>query len=292
MDALTVSTKEKLMPYGYGVAPLMLEDVANALEVLKSDERLKKAGDVLSTLILELPHRELGGKLTPWDEVEQISQLCIEEGIHFHCDGARIFEASAGYGLALSELAKPFDSVYISFYKGLGGISGAMLLGSSTFCAEARKWLRRFGGNLYTLAPYAASGWSGYKRHVKGKGRGATFEEKQEKLVRIVKHLSNMEDVSSILSFDPPTPETNMFHGLLRASAKECLEASNKVEEQSGICVLSRVRDIDETDPAFDCGFRSKFELAMGDTNFLIEDEAYYIGWNDLAKELKGTKAS
>jgi threonine aldolase len=47
---------------------------------------------------VELPHREVGGKLTPWDEVEEISRLCENNGIQLHCDGARIFEASAGYG--------------------------------------------------------------------------------------------------------------------------------------------------------------------------------------------------
>ena len=30
--------------------------------------------------------------------------------------------------LSLSEICSPFDSVYVSFYKGLGGISGAMLV--------------------------------------------------------------------------------------------------------------------------------------------------------------------
>ena len=54
--------------------------------------------DGLHTLIIELPHRELGGKLTPWDEVLQIGQLCQQYGVNYHCDGARIFEASAGYG--------------------------------------------------------------------------------------------------------------------------------------------------------------------------------------------------
>ena len=52
----------------------------------------------LSTLIIELPHRELGGKRTPWDDILRIQKLCKEEGVKFHCDGARIFEASAGYG--------------------------------------------------------------------------------------------------------------------------------------------------------------------------------------------------
>ena len=60
----------------------------------------RKAIDCINifTLMLELPHREIGGKLTPWAEVQDISALCRERGIRFHCDGARIFEASVGYG--------------------------------------------------------------------------------------------------------------------------------------------------------------------------------------------------
>merc|ERR1719276_761218 len=94
----------------------------------------------LSTLIIELPHRELGGRLTPWEDVISIGELCKKNGVKYHCDGARIFEASAGYGKSLSELADPFDSFYISFYKGLGSISGAMLMGNKEFCDEARVW--------------------------------------------------------------------------------------------------------------------------------------------------------
>jgi threonine aldolase len=52
----------------------------------------------LSTLIIELPHRELGGRLTPWEDVISIGELCKKNGVKYHCDGARIFEASAGYG--------------------------------------------------------------------------------------------------------------------------------------------------------------------------------------------------
>lgn len=36
-------------------------------------------------------------------------------------------------------------------------MTGAMLVGSGPFVAEARVWLRRFGGNVYTSLPYAVS---------------------------------------------------------------------------------------------------------------------------------------
>lgn len=40
-------------------------------------------------------------------------------------------------------------------------MTGAMLVGSDAFVAEARVWLRRFGGNVYTSLPYALSGLHG-----------------------------------------------------------------------------------------------------------------------------------
>jgi threonine aldolase len=74
-----------------GVEPMRLVDVE---ELLCSCD----GSSIPSTIILELPHREVGGKLTPWEEVEQMGTLCKENGIAFHADGARLFEAAAGYG--------------------------------------------------------------------------------------------------------------------------------------------------------------------------------------------------
>lgn len=142
---------------GLGAFPLSLEHVQECLKPHETDE--------ISTLFVELPHRELGGKITPWEDILKMQQLCKNEKIAFYCDGARIFEATTGNQETLAKLAEPFDSLYISFYKGLGGLSGAMLMGDKEFCREARIWLRRFGGNLYTLLPYAISGWSGYRRY-------------------------------------------------------------------------------------------------------------------------------
>lgn len=84
------------------IPPMKLEGVQDtfSLEKKKKEEEitmtLGESG--LSSLILELPHRELGGKLTPWDDVISIGELCMKENVKYHCDGARIFEASAGYG--------------------------------------------------------------------------------------------------------------------------------------------------------------------------------------------------
>ncbi len=42
-----------------------------------------------SLLIIEVPHREIGGKTLSWDELVQISTHCRRNGVPLHMDGAR-----------------------------------------------------------------------------------------------------------------------------------------------------------------------------------------------------------
>lgn len=120
-------------------------------------------------ILLECPHREVGGKVTPLSEIVQLSQYCRQENIHFHMDGARLWEALPHYTaedtISIAEFTRHFDSLYISFYKGLGGLSGAMLVGEKEYIKEARIWLRRFGGNVFTLLPYHIAAWSGFRNN-------------------------------------------------------------------------------------------------------------------------------
>ena len=105
-------------------------------------------------------------------------------------------------------------------------------------------WLRRFGGNLYTLLPYAISAWKGFKARGLGEGGGPTFAEKHDKIRRILKRLSSDDAVSALFTFDPAIPETNMCHGFIRSPLDDCQTAVDTICEQSGVKVLSRVRAI------------------------------------------------
>lgn len=288
MKAIIISTKEKTAENGISVPPLAFGDVEEAVSFLNYNIANTSAlpnGAV--ALILELPHRELGGKLTPFKDIEQMARLCGLCGIKFHCDGARIFEASAGYGLSLSEIARPFDSVYVSSYKGLGAISGALLLGNRSFCQEARIWLRRFGGNLRTLMPYVSSSWSGFRNKLGPELDTSTFTAKQEKIQRIIKGLVSDGSVRKVASFDPQVPETCMVHGYLRCSQEECEKAIHVVESRTGIKVLNRIISIDHSELAAKKGYGCRFELVIGDANFAIHDEAFFLGWRELASVLE-----
>ena len=92
-----------------------------------------------------------------FEDLQKLSSLCRERGVIMHMDGARLWEASAAYGCPLTDLCALFDSIYVSFYKGLGGLSGAMLMGTTEFISKARIWSRRFGDSLYTQMSNAVS---------------------------------------------------------------------------------------------------------------------------------------
>ena len=70
------------------------------------------------------------------------SPACSRYGTPLHMDGARLLEIAPWYGRDPAEIAALFDSVYLSFYKGLGGLSGAMLLGTAPFLKQATPWRR------------------------------------------------------------------------------------------------------------------------------------------------------
>ena len=306
MEPIVVSTLENVEENEFGVPPMMYDNVKESLEGWRRDKSknvniiarekesiIQEKDNDVAALIVELPHREVGGKCTPWDDILAMQILCAQNGIRFHCDGARLFEATAGYDKTPAQLAEPFDSVYVSFYKGLGGIAGAMLLGDAEFCTEARKWLRRFGGNLYTLLPYVVSGWSGYRsnwvgpRETKDGQDNLSFVAKRDKLRTIVATLSNDDGVSEVVSFDPAVPQVNMVHGYLKHDADAINRALEEVQAETGIRVLRRVRPVDPALPAFQAGFVSKFELSIGARNGSIHNDIFVDGWKALAKKLQ-----
>src|SRR5207248_1654236 len=79
------------------------------------------------TLLLELPLRDAGYLLPSWDELTATVAAARERGAKVHFDGARIWETTTHFGHGLGAIAGLADSVYVSFYKTLGGISGAAL---------------------------------------------------------------------------------------------------------------------------------------------------------------------
>jgi threonine aldolase len=119
-----------------------------------------------AALLIELPQRDLGGQQPDWADLAAQAEWARDRGAAVHLDGARLWESAAGYGKPLREIAALFDSVYVSFYKGLGALAGCCVAGSADLLAEVREWRHRMGGTLFGLWPNAASALSCLRRRL------------------------------------------------------------------------------------------------------------------------------
>jgi len=169
---------------------------------------LEKIHEPIAALLLELPQREIGGLLPQWADLVAQTTWAREHGVAVHMDGARLWECGPFYDRPLAEIAALFDTVYVSFYKGLGGTAGGMLLGEKEVIAEAREWRHRHGGTLYNLWPYAASDLAGLRL----------------RLPRMGKYVRHARKVGAALSaidgveITPDPPQTPMMHIYLRTT--------------------------------------------------------------------------
>jgi threonine aldolase len=156
----------------------------------------------LAALLLELPQREIGGRLPEWDDLVAQTDWARERAIALHLDGARLWEAAPYYGRAPGEVAALFDTIYVSLYKGLGGFAGCLLAGSSQTIAQARVWRRRHGGTLYGLFPLVASALDGLQRRVERMGE---FLGHARALADALRDLPGIDVV-------PDPPQTALLH--------------------------------------------------------------------------------
>ncbi len=186
---------------------------------------IENSVEPFSTLIIELPAREIGGQLPAWKELEAIKKLTKARGAFLHMDGARLWETKAFYRKSYAGICRGFDSVYVSFYKGIGALTGAMLLGTTEFINESRVWLRRFGGNLFQLHPYVASAARRFDVALK------QMPKYLKRTKAVYKTLQKVEGIS----FCPAAPQVNMFHIYFNSTVEKLTEARNKIAGEDNI---------------------------------------------------------
>lgn len=139
---------------------------------------LRRLAPGLGAALVELPLRDAGCLLPSWDELTALSEAAHELDVPLHADGARIWESQPFYDRPLAEIAGQFDSVYVSFYKGLEALAGAALAGPEDVVEEARRWRKRMGGTLFHLTPLAVSALAGLRDRLPRMGDYAAWARK------------------------------------------------------------------------------------------------------------------
>ena len=190
---------------------------------------LEQVAEPIGAVTIELPLRRGGFALPTWDDLTAISAWCRERAIPLHIDGARLWESAPYYGRSLAEIAALGDSVYVSFYKGLGGLAGCVLAGSEDFLAKATPWLTRHGANVYATFPYALSALAGLDRHLP---RMADYHARA---------ISLAAALATVPGVRVAEPQTNGFAVYLDGDAEALDAAHLRLAERTGVWLFGAI---------------------------------------------------
>ena len=86
---------------------------------------------------VENTHNLGGGLVWPQEQAAAACAAARAAGVRCYLDGARLFNAAVASGVALAEMAAPFDLVSVALSKGLGCPVGSVLAGSAEDIARA-----------------------------------------------------------------------------------------------------------------------------------------------------------
>ena len=186
---------------------------------------LRAIREPLAAVLWELPQREIGGVLPAWEDLQRQVEHVRRQGAGVHLDGARLWESGPFYGKPYAKIAALFDTVYVSFYKGIGGLAGSCLAGEEDFIAEARLWRKRHGGTLFGMWPNAATALAGLKKRLP---RMSKYHEHACRIAKALRGARKMEAV-------PNPPHTNMMRLYLQVEEKRMRENACRIARDRGI---------------------------------------------------------
>jgi hypothetical protein len=176
------------------------------------------------------------------------SRFHFFSGAAVHLDGARLWESAAGYGCQPAKIAALFDTVYVSFYKGIGALPGCCVAGPRDIVDQVREWRERMGGMLFGLWPNAASALTCLAL----------------RLPRMAGYLEHAREIAAALAevpgirVIPDPPQTPMMHLLLTVTADRFAAVARELAAEQGIWTWPNA--MTTADPAV-----QRIELSVGD---------------------------
>lgn len=177
-------------------------------------------------MVVEMGQRHSGGLLPSWSDLQALKAKAKALDVPLHMDGARIWSTRQHYdNRSFAQIADGFSSVYVSFYKDIGAIGGAALIGDADFIEEAKTWRGRLGGLVSEHWPQVCD----------------TLRLLDNKLVQVennvrlakkyARHVSTITD----LPVSPAVPQVNLFHVLLPYTQEQARQAHLNAAAESGI---------------------------------------------------------
>jgi threonine aldolase len=112
----------------------------------------------LAMVALENTSNRGGGSCYSLDDIKKIRQICTDNQLKLHLDGARLFNALVAKGQRATQFGELFDTISVCLNKGLGCPMGSILIGPGSFIKQARRVRKVFGGGMRQAGFMAAAG--------------------------------------------------------------------------------------------------------------------------------------
>ena len=147
----------------------------------------------ISTLVsLENTANRGGGTCYNFADFQSIKEVCLQNNLKLHLDGARLFNAIVAKKEDPKNYGTIFNSISICLSKGLGAPVGSVLLGNNHFIQRARRFRKVFGGGMRQAGFIAAGALYAIKYQVE------RLEQDHQHAQLIVAALSKKDFVGTI----------------------------------------------------------------------------------------------
>ena len=148
-----------------------------------------------------------GGSVYDFNELEAIAKVCQHNGLKFHLDGARLFNALVETNETPLDYGRIFDSISICISKGLGAPVGSVLIGSKEFIWKSRRIRKVYGGGMRQAGYLAAACIYALDNHVDRLREDNAKARKLEQILLSLPYVDSVIPVQSNLVFFRLKPE-------------------------------------------------------------------------------------
>ena len=136
-----------------------------------------------------------GGACWDFEELRKIKQVCVDNELDYHLDGARLFNALVAKNETPKQYGELFDTISICLSKGLGAPIGSILLGTKEHMAKALRIRKLFGGAMRQAGFLAAAAIYALDNHV---DRLAEDHQKAKEIEAVLNTLSYVKKVEPV----------------------------------------------------------------------------------------------
>ncbi len=178
-----------------------------------------------SLVSLENTANRGGGSCYEFNDIQQIKEVCLQNDLNLHLDGARLWNALVATGIKPKQYGEIFDSISICLSKGLGAPIGSLLLGRKELIKKARRIRKVMGGGMRQAGYMAAAGIYALQNNIE------RLEQDHKHAKYIAEFLSRKDFIGMILPV-----ETNILIFEVKGSYN-AVSFSDHMKKNSILCI-------------------------------------------------------